>query len=265
MHPLVRRRSPIPKILRRILRPGYPQPHLPKKAQTNGAPQSRYGIRSRKLTTRPNAINQKSAQKCSAQNTPKALENSLENQLVNAVVKKPKQTSLRASRLLRASLVAIVMIVFAIAAGVSFREYKSARASLTKAQITQSRFLASLSEQQTDNGNGTNGILLALEALPRSTAKPNRPYVVEAEAALFKAVQENREQHDLQGHTDAVIAAAFSPDGTRIVTASYDNTARVWRTFPNTQSLIDYARATVPRQLTPEERKRFFLDASKTK
>ena len=32
----------------------------------------------------------------------------------------------------------------------------------------------------------------------------------------------------LQGHTDAVIAAAFSPDGTRIVTASYDKTARVW-------------------------------------
>jgi Tol biopolymer transport system component len=138
-------------------------------------------------------------------------------------------------RLLRASLVAIVMIVFAVAAGVSFREYKLARASLREAQhnlrealINQSRFLASLSEQQTDDGNGTNGILLALEALPRSTAKPNRPYVVEAEAALFKAVQENREQHDLQGHTGTVIAAAFSPDGTRIVTASDDKTARVW-------------------------------------
>ena len=97
---------------------------------------------------------------------------------------------------------------------------------LKQAQITQSRFLASLSQQEIKAGNGTNGMLLALEALP-SAAKP-RPYVVEAEAALFEAIQENREQHDLQGHTAAVISAAFSPDGTRIITASADKTARVW-------------------------------------
>lgn len=33
----------------------------------------------------------------------------------------------------------------------------------------------------------------------------------------------------LVGHRNGVNAAAFSPDGTRIVTTSYDNTARVWR------------------------------------
>ena len=32
----------------------------------------------------------------------------------------------------------------------------------------------------------------------------------------------------LRGHERAVTSAAFSPDGTRIVTASYDGTARVW-------------------------------------
>ena len=32
----------------------------------------------------------------------------------------------------------------------------------------------------------------------------------------------------LKGHTSRVIAAHFSPDGSRIVTASWDNTARVW-------------------------------------
>ncbi len=62
------------------------------------------------------------------------------------------------------------------------------------------------------------------------------------------------------GHTARVDSAAFSGDGTRVMTSSLDKTARLWRTFPNTQTLIDYARATVPRQLTSEERQDFFLD-----
>ena len=32
----------------------------------------------------------------------------------------------------------------------------------------------------------------------------------------------------MRGHADAVQSAAFSPDGSRIVTASWDATARVW-------------------------------------
>ncbi|MBE9230919.1 PD40 domain-containing protein, partial [Cuspidothrix issatschenkoi LEGE 03284] len=33
---------------------------------------------------------------------------------------------------------------------------------------------------------------------------------------------------ELKGHTSTVNNASFSPDGKTIVTASYDNTARVW-------------------------------------
>jgi len=33
---------------------------------------------------------------------------------------------------------------------------------------------------------------------------------------------------ELKGHTGYVYSASFSPDGKRIVTASWDNTARVW-------------------------------------
>ena len=32
----------------------------------------------------------------------------------------------------------------------------------------------------------------------------------------------------LRGHEDWVQSAAFSPDGARIVTASFDDTARIW-------------------------------------
>ncbi len=33
---------------------------------------------------------------------------------------------------------------------------------------------------------------------------------------------------NLKGHTSLVISACFSPDSTRVVTASYDGTAKVW-------------------------------------
>ena len=107
-------------------------------------------------------------------------------------------------------------------------EKQRADAQRDQALRTQSLFLADLSAQETRRGNATNGILLALEGLPKDMAKPDRPFVFETEAALYQAALDNRELHVLEGHTDRVYSAAFSPDGTRVVTASADQTARLW-------------------------------------
>ena len=48
-----------------------------------------------------------------------------------------------------------------------------------------------------------------------------------------------------------------------MVTASFDNTARLWQGF-STQELIDYANKMVPRCLTNQQRERSFLPESKT-
>ena len=100
--------------------------------------------------------------------------------------------------------------------------------ALDQALVTQSRFLADLSRQQFARGDYGTALALALEALPDKTRNVDRPYVPQAEAALYEAVGSLREKHVLRGHKDFAWSAAFSPDGTRILSASADRTARLW-------------------------------------
>lgn len=91
---------------------------------------------------------------------------------------------------------------------------------------TNSRFLAEKASMLVDEGDSYTGCLLALEALPNNIKTPNRPYTPEAEAALRKASM--WEDGILRGHTSWVYSAEYSPDGKYIVSASNDNTIRIW-------------------------------------
>jgi len=62
-------------------------------------------------------------------------------------------------------------------------------------------------------------------------------------------------QSVLTGHTSSVTHVAFSPDGTRIVTASSDKTARVWRI--EWKTLLTYLRGSTIACLTKEQRTRY--------
>jgi WD40 repeat protein len=97
-----------------------------------------------------------------------------------------------------------------------------------------------------------------------------------------------RETAVLRGHDGAVFGASFSPSEPLVLTASYDGTARLWRyerlgagqaatpyaicsgsapragpgrseLLLSSQELISHARETVPRCLSAEQRKEFFL------
>jgi hypothetical protein len=63
---------------------------------------------------------------------------------------------------------------------------------------------------------------------------------------------------ELRGHTAPISTAVFSRDGAHILTSSYDKTARIWDADPIRHS-VEYIRATLCRELTPEERTRFHL------
>ena len=63
----------------------------------------------------------------------------------------------------------------------------------------------------------------------------------------------------LRGYDRRVVAASFSPDGTRVVGAGQDATVRVWHVFTGEHPLIESARASLPRQLTDDQRARYHL------
>jgi WD40 repeat protein len=97
-----------------------------------------------------------------------------------------------------------------------------------QAMIAQSRFLARDAQAATAAGDPELGIALSLAALPERIDSPSRPVTAEALASLTQAYFHSQERAVLIGHTKTVNQVAYSPDGTRLVTASDDGTARVW-------------------------------------
>ena len=64
----------------------------------------------------------------------------------------------------------------------------------------------------------------------------------------------------LIGHTELVYSVAFSPDGKHIMSVSRNRTVLIWD-IPPLQELIDETRKRFKdRQLTPEERKKYYLE-----
>jgi WD40 repeat protein len=60
-------------------------------------------------------------------------------------------------------------------------------------------------------------------------------------------------------HRDKVTSVVWSPDGTRLLTASADGTARVWPADPDYDRLEARARGRVFRTLGEEERRQHLL------
>ena len=59
--------------------------------------------------------------------------------------------------------------------------------------------------------------------------------------------QTGRKLLTLKGHNAGVSSVAFSPDGARIITGSWDNTAKVWDARPLHREFLSRELAPPPR------------------
>ncbi|MBN1629749.1 MAG: hypothetical protein JW990_08295, partial [Thermoleophilia bacterium] len=113
------------------------------------------------------------------------------------------------------SLVAIVLAVVALFA----RQQAAEQREEARRQASIGLGAQALLELEGDSPE--RAALLALEALE------NYPYTWQAERALGQAILSNRLRLVLQ-HENSVAAVQWSSDGTQILTASNDGTAKVW-------------------------------------
>jgi WD40 repeat protein/class 3 adenylate cyclase len=111
---------------------------------------------------------------------------------------------------------------------------------LHNARMQAGILLASQAESEITSGNTDRAVLLALAALE------NYPYTPQAEHALGQAVTYNRSLAPYEGHSAAVTGAAWSSDGTRIATSSFDNSVHIWEA--DTGKLI--RRIDLPKGIT---------------
>ncbi len=140
----------------------------------------------------------------------------------------------------------LVSLAFAILAGwFGLQAHKNKE----YVQVNQSLLFSYWSRQETDKGNTTNGILYGLEALPKNMSAPDKPYLIQAEENLYRAVIKQREILLMDAHTDAVNHIEFSPNGQYLLTASNDKSALLWdiktgkkiHTFNRHNKAVSYA------------------------
>ena len=108
--------------------------------------------------------------------------------------------------------------------------------------------LAAQAQIALDNGEGGDlPALLALRSLQFS-------YSPEADAALLQALDRGFTQQQYLGHTDSVRDVSLSPDGRTVLTASADNTARLWdaQTGQELQQFIGHTQIINVAEFSPD-------------
>lgn len=136
----------------------------------------------------------------------------------DALRQREVEAARRRTRFYRAVMASIALLASSavVATYFAYTNSLAERVQRNNKLITQSKFLADLAAQSTASGDHELAMLLALEALPDKDANFLRPYVPEAERALFTAQQKSPELAEFQVKNAG--NAIFLSDGKRILT-----------------------------------------------
>ena len=170
-----------------------------------------------------------------------------------AEIKAGQERTARAQRITRWAFAAVGGVILIAGATVGLLQWDKARQlarqeaklsaeqgsnaalqdSLNRRQVeldhARANILAELSGTKLLRGEFDSALRLASRGTRVDLALPSDAVKVSAAAAaLAAAVSQAQWQSILSGHNAPVTSAAFSPDGSRIVTASRDKTARIW-------------------------------------
>ncbi len=129
-------------------------------------------------------------------------------------------------------LIATFFLAVAAAAGavLAYRQSTVARAKAAEVVRNESEALTALSTVALDRGDPAKAVRLALAAWPRAgNPTPELPQTVASLAAALPrlGMPEMRPSVSMS-HEGAISSVAFSRDGTRVVAASSNGTARIW-------------------------------------
>ena len=135
----------------------------------------------------------------------------------------------RRATLVQQAVVTVIVLLAVVAAGaglVAIKRQHEAEAQAAETLKAQAQLLTEAAAQRLSNWDvaGAQAIILEVLTSPRFGHR--------REATAINVFQEARAADAqiavLSGHVDVVESATYSPDGTRIVTASDDKTARIW-------------------------------------
>jgi WD40 repeat protein/tRNA A-37 threonylcarbamoyl transferase component Bud32 len=149
----------------------------------------------------------------------------------DVVLAQPDSAAYRALKFTRRHWVGIAaagVVLLTLAGGLVATSYEAKVASLQRdaALQAQLRSLTQTAAARLKDADTPGALGIILEVLPHRGEK--RQYTPQALSVFQEARAADAQFLVMTGHTDRVRSVAFSPDGRRIVTASFDNTAGVW-------------------------------------
>jgi WD40 repeat protein/serine/threonine protein kinase len=166
----------------------------------------------------------------------------------DVVLAQPDSVAYRALKFARrhwVGIAAVGALLLTLAGGLVATSYEAKIAAVQRdaaavqrdaALQAQSRLLTEVAAQHLKDSDvaGAQGLILEVLTNPEFAAARTP-----AAISTFQDIRAADAQLTvLSGHRDRVYSAAYSPDGTRIVTASYDKTARIWNAHTGAQLAI---------------------------